>query len=212
MQQSDTVNYSFEITKTKLFITDINSLDIRTFIDHYGPATLSFLAYYTNVGQNIRTISFDQYKTIVKYLINYTITKYGTVNTKNQWEDTVFHTLFVQYMLKTPLLQYYDRCKERYEYMIEELLLANGDIDIKNNEGFTALDQRIDPQFSNQKQQLITFINRIFIPRKYAIEFIKSVSYHTKLPYDVSNVVLTYASIIRAYEHSNIVLDVYKSL
>ena len=96
--------------------------------------------------------------------------------------------------------------------MIKQLLIAGGDFDIKNNQGQTALDICNDRFYEEQKIDLDAFINSIFFPRKDAIEFIKSVSNTTGILYDVSNVVLSYASIIRAYEHSNIVPDIYASL
>ena len=191
----------------------IYPIDIIKFINYYKSESLNYYVYYSVFDANIDTASFDQFKIIFDYFITYSISVYGTVNIQNnKYGDTVFHTLFLKY-LQNYASEYYNKRKIRYEYMIKQLLLAGGDFDIKNKKGKTALDL-YDERFYEKRniKELNALIDSIFFPRKDAIEFIKSVSNTTGILYDVSNVVLSYASIIRAYEHSNIVPDIYASL
>lgn len=188
-------------------------IDIATFINLYKSESLDYYIFCSDFTENIITTSFDQFKIIFDHFIAYTISVYGTVNIQdNKYGDTVFHTLILRYFQNYGS-KYYNERKIRYEYMIKQLLIAGGDFDIKNNKGKTALDL-YDERFYQvlNMEEFNACINSIFFPRKDAIEFIKSVSDTTGILYDVSNVVLSYVSIIRDYEHSNIVHDVYKSL
>ena len=187
-------------------------IDIITFIDYYKSVSLDYYTYYSTLNINIDTTPFNKFKIIFEYFIAYSISVYGTVNIQNKLGSTVFHTLILKYLQNYPS-KYYNKRKIRYEYMIKQLLIAGGDFDIKNDKGKTALDLYDERFYQKQDmEELNAYINSILFPRKDAIIFIKSVSDTTGILYDVSNVVLSYVSIIRDYEHFNIVYDVYKSL
>jgi len=204
-----------DIITNKRIYTPVHEspINIITFINYYKSESLDYYAYYSVLDANIDTTTFDQFKIIFDYFITYSISVYGTVNIQNnKYGDTVFHTLFLKY-LQNYASEYYNKRKIRYEYMIKQLLIAGGDFDIKNKKGKTALDL-YDERFYEKRniKELNGFINNIFFPRKDAIEFIKSVSDATGILYDVSNIVFSYVSIIRDYEHYNLVPDIYASL
>ena len=193
-------------TNANIYITKSDRLSIVDFIEKYGSSSLDRFAYLTDTTLNIFTISFEQYKDIVSILITYSIEVYGTVNIQNKWGHTVFHTLFAKFM-GIYSSSSMDADEKRYKYFIEQLLLNSGDIDIKNNLGKTAWDQCSGGGqiLKIRREELDLFIKSIIVPEKNAIEFIKSVSDTTGILLDVSNVIFSYAHIVRQYEHADIV-------
>ena len=213
IETANNANAIYESKTTNSCETGEQMMSNLEFIKYYNSSSLYFSIWIVDKPSDLNRLSFEEFKNFFDSLMSYYISLYGSVNIQVRDKYTPFHALFIKYIRNFSSSVFYEKRKERYEYMIKELLLAGGDIDIKNHRGLSALEQcdnynyTLDekPFLDSQKEQLIKYINSILVPRQDAVDFIISVSDSTGLLYDVSNIVFQHTYIFREYEHNNLI-------
>ena len=167
-------------------------------IDYMG----EFIESFKHIPENY---SFDDFKIIVHFMIDKLLTD-KALNNKDHDGCTHMHYICKYYIKIQPNKLYQ---ADYYEYFIQEMLLKDADISIKNNCQLTPLSWHPDEcrpvDMKNRRimhQRLHDIVEDVILDRKNAIRFVKKMS-NFLLP-DIANVVFDHRYKFDSNIHSNL--------
>jgi hypothetical protein len=135
-----------------------------------------------------KIIRFKAFKDLVEYMIKKLIDDYGSVNIEDENGQTPLNILYSSYVKS---INVNSICNEEkwYKYLIGQLVIYGNDTNIRVS----------DVDLYNRFEDMIEHMR---VPRREAIEFVRSVSEYL-LP-DIANVVFDYSYIFDEKEHNNL--------
>ena len=192
-----------------------NGLDIIKFAQtekFYTSAKLNIIKYIIEKTDNIKQlylhkicsslkimlfkiIKFKAFKDLVEYMIKKMIDYYGSVNIEDNNGQTPLNILYGSYEKSINIDSIYNE-EKWYKYLIGQLVIYGSHTNISVVDFYGYMDNL------NLYYRFEDMIEHVKVPRKEAIEFVRSVSEYL-LP-DIANVVFDYSYEFDENEHNSL--------